>query len=41
LAEYERLLRTYPVLGYDVTVLPKISISERANLVLRALEREG
>jgi predicted ATPase len=33
-AEYQRLLKVYPPLGYDVAILPKISISERANFIL-------
>lgn len=32
--EYERLLRDYPALGYEVVELPKISVSERANFLL-------
>lgn len=36
-AEYERLLLAYPALGYDVTILPKVSVAERADFVLRAL----
>jgi predicted ATPase len=37
LAEYERLERELPALGYDVVVLPKASISIRADFVLNAL----
>lgn len=37
LEEYERLLKDYPALGYEVVVLPKVSIAERADFVLRAL----
>jgi predicted ATPase len=37
LAEYERLLRVYPALGYEVITLPKIGISERADFILHAL----
>jgi predicted ATPase len=37
LAEYSRLLETYPSLGYDVFVLPKTGIVERANFVVTTL----
>lgn len=37
-AEYERLLAAYPALGYEVTILPKVSVAERADFVLRLLE---
>ena len=37
LPEYDRLLRVYPALGYQVIVLPKESVSARADLVLAAL----
>lgn len=37
--EYERLLRDYPALGYQVIVLPKTSVSERADLILIALAK--
>lgn len=37
LAEYERLLRVYPALGYEVVILPKIGVSERADFILHAL----
>lgn len=37
IAEYERLLATYPALGYDVVILPKVSVAERAGFVLRKL----
>jgi predicted ATPase len=36
-AEYERLLRLYPTLGYKVTILPKVSVPERAGFVLSML----
>jgi predicted ATPase len=36
LAEYERLLEAYPRLGYEVVVLPKVSVAERAEFVLRS-----
>lgn len=35
--EYLRLLRDYPALGYDEVVLPKISVAERADFVLKQL----
>jgi predicted ATPase len=37
LAEYDRLLAAYPTLGYEVVVLPKIGVAERADLVLASL----
>jgi predicted ATPase len=36
-AEYQRLLKVYPSLGYEVTILPKVSVSERADFVLCSL----
>ena len=36
-AEYERLLQDYPALGYEVVVLPKVSVAERADFVLATL----
>ena len=36
-AEYSRLLEAYPALGYEVSILPKFSVSERADLIERAL----
>jgi predicted ATPase len=38
-AEYDRLIDVYPRLGYDIHVLPKVSIAERANWVLASLAR--
>ena len=38
LAEYSRLLETYPLLGYEVMILPKVGVSDRADLILNALE---
>lgn len=35
--EYERLLTDFPLLGYQVVVLPKISVQERADFVLQQL----
>ncbi len=39
LAEYERLSRAYPDLGYEVLTLPKTSVGRRADFVLDALAR--
>ncbi|WP_102958816.1 AAA family ATPase [Mangrovicella endophytica] len=36
-AEYERLARIYPKLGYETIILPKIDVSARADMVLRHL----
>jgi predicted ATPase len=36
--EYSRLLEAYPSLGYEVFILPKASVAERAGFVLGALE---
>jgi predicted ATPase len=36
-AEYQRLLEVYPSLGYEVMILPKVSIPERADFVLSKL----
>jgi len=36
-AEYQRLLDVYPSIGYEVIILPKVSISQRANFVLSRL----
>ncbi len=35
--EYERLCTAYPALGYEVVVLPKVSVAERADFVLGIL----
>jgi predicted ATPase len=35
--EYERLHREYPTLGYEVILLPKVSVTARADLVERTL----
>ena len=40
-AEYERLLRDYPQLGYEVVTLPKVAISERADFILDTLGPYG
>jgi predicted ATPase len=37
LADYERKLGVYPALGYQLTVLPKASVPERAAILLQAL----
>jgi predicted ATPase len=39
-AEFARLLEAYPRLGYETVILPKVSVAERANLILRSLRRE-
>jgi predicted ATPase len=36
-AEYQRLVDAFPALGYEVTILPKTGVVERAEFVLRAL----
>ena len=36
-AEYDRLLAAYPALGYEVLVLPKTGVAERADFVLETL----
>ena len=37
IAEYRLLLDLYPSLGYEVTILPRVSVHERADFVLHAL----
>jgi predicted ATPase len=37
LAEYRRLAMVIPALGYEVVILPKISVSARADFVLASL----
>ena len=37
IAEYERLCRDYPALGYEVDILPKAGVAERADYVLARL----
>jgi predicted ATPase len=39
-AEYYRLLKAYPSLGYEVSVLPRVGVVERADFVLRTLEEQ-
>jgi hypothetical protein len=34
-AEYSRLLQTYPLLGYKVSILRKVGIKERCDFILR------
>ncbi|WDF54724.1 AAA family ATPase [Mucilaginibacter sp. KACC 22063] len=38
IAEYERLLATYHFLNYQVEVLPKTNVSDRADLILQRLK---
>jgi predicted ATPase len=38
IAEYTRLLDAYPSLGYEVFILPKMSVEERADFVLNILK---
>ncbi|MGV2130113.1 AAA family ATPase [Agrobacterium vitis] len=35
--EYQRLLEVYPALGYEVIVLPKVSVVERVEFILAIL----
>lgn len=37
MAEYERLLTAYPALGYEVTLLPKLTVEARADFLLATL----
>ncbi|MDB5676816.1 MAG: ATPase [Sphingomonas bacterium] len=37
IAEYDRLAATYPALGYEIMVLPRVSVAERADIVFAAL----
>lgn len=36
-SEYDRLSAAYPTLGYEIHVLPKVSVGERADFVLSIL----
>jgi predicted ATPase len=36
-AEYQRLESLYPALGYEAIILPKVTVAERADFVLRHL----
>jgi predicted ATPase len=38
LAEYSHLLETYPSLDYQVSILPRVGVSERAEFILHALD---
>jgi predicted ATPase len=40
IAEYDHLAQVYPTLGYDVVVLPRMSVAARADFVLAALAEE-
>lgn len=37
--EYDRLLRAFDALGYGMTILPKVGVDERADIVLDRLGR--
>ncbi|HWF01957.1 MAG TPA: AAA family ATPase [Caulobacteraceae bacterium] len=37
-AEYERQVRTFPALGFEVITLPRLAVAARADFVLAALE---
>ena len=37
--EYERLQNAYPSVGYEVIILPKVGVIERADFVLHSLAR--
>lgn len=36
-AEYLRLLEAYPALGYDISILPKAEVAQRADFILETL----
>jgi predicted ATPase len=36
-AEYDRVVQVYPLLGYDIHILRKVSVAERANWILASL----
>jgi predicted ATPase len=38
-AEYQHLLNAFPSLGYEVIILPKAGVPERADFILRQLTR--
>ena len=38
-AEYNRLTEVYPSVGYDIHLLPKVSVAERAEWLLASLAR--
>jgi predicted ATPase len=37
-AEYDRLHETYPSLGYEISILPKIDVRSRADIILATLQ---
>ncbi len=37
IAEYDRLILAYPSIGYEILLLPKVSVEEHAYVVLRSL----
>jgi len=39
MTEYSQLLAAYPALGYEVLILPKVSVEERADFVLNNLHQ--
>ncbi|PZW64380.1 putative ATPase [Pseudomonas sp. URMO17WK12:I1] len=39
--EYERLLRDYPALGYQVQLVPLLDVASRADFLLEALYRDA
>ncbi len=39
IVEYNHLLRVYPSLGYEVIILPKAGVPERADFILHTLAR--
>ncbi len=39
IGEYFRLREAYPSLGYEVCILPKVGVAERANFVLSTIEQ--
>jgi predicted ATPase len=41
LAEFERLRAVYPALGYEVVMLPKVSVRDRADFVLAVLSTDA
>ncbi|MFJ3055904.1 AAA family ATPase [Herbaspirillum sp. NPDC087042] len=38
LSEYERLLKAYPAYGYDIQLVPMLTVSQRADFVLSQLK---
>ena len=36
-AEYDRLLAAYPSFGYNISILPKTNVAQRADFVLKTL----